>query len=115
MNTMKTLTIVAVVAVLALLTGCGVFSQEQAAAIESVLREGLADGSITQTQFDAAIEALRAQTGPDWELIAAVGGNVLLTLLGVPIYLRRTSTRAQLEKMGADLPAVVAAAKAAKG
>lgn len=92
--TMTRFLLFAALCALLLLTACGVFTPEQVASAEVVLRRSLDAGEITQAQFNAALEALHAAGGPDWATMSAIGVNLALNLLGVPAYVSWQQKRA---------------------
>lgn len=72
-----------------LFTACSVLSPAQKASVRTTLGDEYAAGNITKSQYDAAIEALDNDKDFDWETLGFVGMNILLTLVGAPIVVRK--------------------------
>lgn len=73
--------VAAIIGTLLSLTGC----QTAAETAEPVLRELLAQGQITQEQFDRLMKALTTEEG-FWETVGQIGGiaaTVILSALGI--------------------------------
>lgn len=68
-----------------LLTACGaVFTPEQADTLRQVWAQQLADGHLSQSQFDALIGGLNeAQSGATWQEVADIAINVGLSAIAV--------------------------------
>jgi hypothetical protein len=88
-NMRKTVVVVVALAAVLVLASCGAISPEHAANIESGLRQMLAEGAISQVQFDALVEALHAKTGPDWTAIGTSVATAAAAFFGIPLYISK--------------------------
>jgi len=91
--------VVVAIAVSALiLSACQYASPAGVAALEAVGRQMLANGELSQEKFDAMMAALNAPGGPDWVAIAAIVGNYVVTMFGLPAFIKH-----QAKKTGSRL------------
>lgn len=120
MKSKRLVVILAALAAVLVLASCGAISPEHAASIESGLRQMLAEGAISQVQFDALLEALYAKTGPDWTAIGTALASTAAAFFGIPIIVSKQRgpvhmKREEVENQIAELKREVAEAKAANG
>lgn len=73
----------------ALAPGCSILSPRDRAAVKAEVETAYEEGHISASQRDAALEALENDEPIDWEALGFVGMNIVLSLLGAPLVVRK--------------------------
>lgn len=69
--------------------GCSILSPKDRASARAEVEAAYEEGHITAKQRDAALEAIDNDEPIDWEALGFIGANIVLSLLGAPLVVRK--------------------------